>query len=169
MSLYDPERLKQPQRHFFNKERSNKEQAEISFKKQMKLLFQNSRKEKELYSLLLFLSPSANEIINHFQRVFKFKHYSWNSLSLDEVSRGQRTCYGKSLVPSYSISKARFIFSLNCDFLGTYLSPSEFQKQFAETRKPSKQMSRLVVLESLMTLTDLMPMRDIVCVLQINF
>ena len=153
LSLYDPERLKQPQRHFFNKTRTNKEVAKSSYKKADEVIVSEFKKGKGVIVTSNLPSPSTQKLINHFKTVFNFKHYDWNSLERHGLAEGQRLCYGSSIVPDYNISKAQFIFSLNCDFLGTYLSPVEFQKQFAETRKPSRKMSRLVVLESLMSLT----------------
>ena len=153
LSLYDPDRLQQPVIHFFNKEKTNKEMAKTTYEKADKNIVSEFKKGKGVLFTPPLPSPSTQRVIRDFKKAFRFKHYTWGSLEREDMIKGQRLCYGSDLVPNYNISKARFIFSLNCDFLGTYLSPTEFQKQFAKTRKPSSEMSRLVVLESLMTLT----------------
>jgi molybdopterin-containing oxidoreductase family iron-sulfur binding subunit len=45
--------------------------------------------------------------------------------------------YGKRVLPSYHFDKAQTIVSLGADFLGTWLSPVEFAKQYAAGRKVS--------------------------------
>src|SRR5690606_14785611 len=45
--------------------------------------------------------------------------------------------YGKRALPSYHFDKAKTIVSLDADFLGNWLSPVEFQKQYSMGRKVS--------------------------------
>ena len=153
LSLYDPERIKNPKRNLFNDEKTNKETINVSYKDLDKAITDQLKKGRVGLLTSRIPSPSVQSLLGKFKKVFRAKHYVWNPLSLEDVSQAQKLCYGSSNIPSYNIQKARFILSLNCDFLGTYLSPTEFQRQFAATRKPNSQMSRLVVLESLMTLT----------------
>ena len=64
--------------------------------------------------------------------------------------------YGSSLVPRYHLDKANVIVSIDADFLGTWLSPVEFTKQFSRARRLSKQnkkFNKLIAFESVMTLT----------------
>lgn len=153
LSLYDPERAKGPKQNLFNREKSNKETIGISFQELDETLAKEFQKGKTALLTNRIPSPSTQRLIKTFRSVFNVEHYVWSAISLEDLTVGQKISYGQALAPSYNISKARFIFSLNCDFLGTYLSPTEFQKQFAKTRKPDHSMSRLVVLESLMSLT----------------
>src|SRR6185312_9356337 len=48
---------------------------------------------------------------------------------------------------------ARYIVAVNNDFLGTWLQPTQQTREFSLNRKPGPDMSRLVVFESLMSLT----------------
>ncbi len=153
LSLYDPERARGPKQNLFNEKKTNKETINISFKELDKTLVEEFKKGKTALLTNRIPSPSSQRLIKSFRSVFNVKHYVWDPLSLEDLTEAQRLSYGRKLVPSYNISKARFIFSLNCDFLGTYLSPTEFQKQFAKSRRPNEQMSQLVILESLMSLT----------------
>ncbi|MFO4987088.1 hypothetical protein RCK87_25445, partial [Salmonella enterica subsp. enterica serovar 1,4,[5],12:i:-] len=90
-------------------------------------------------------------LISDFFQGFKGKHVVWDVLGNDDLVAGQKASYGTALVPRYRINQAKMIVSIDADFLGTWLSTSEFTKQFAETRKPGKDMSRLVAFESMMS------------------
>ncbi len=43
--------------------------------------------------------------------------------------------YGKTVIPSYHFENAKAIVSLSADFLGTWLSPVEFARQYAVGKK----------------------------------
>ena len=153
LSLYDPERAKGPKQNLFNEEKTNKETINVSFEELDKILPEEFKKGGAALLTNRIPSPSSQKLMKSFQSVFNAKHYVWEPLSREDLAESQRISYGTKLAPSYNLSKAQFIFSLNCDFLGTYLSPAEFQKQFAKSRRPDKQMSKLVILEPLMSLT----------------
>jgi len=64
--------------------------------------------------------------------------------------------FGRPAIPSYRFDKAEVIVGFNADFLGSWLSPVEFAKQYAETRELSgekKSMSKHYQFESTMSLT----------------
>ena len=153
LSLYDPERAKSPKQNLFNEKKTNKETINITFEELDKRLSKEFQKGQTALLTNRIPSPSTQRLIKAFRSVFNAKHYVWDPLSQEDLVEAQKLSYGRGLAPSYNISKAQFIFSLNCDFLGTYLSPTEFQKQFAKSRRPDERMSRLVILESLMSLT----------------
>lgn len=153
LGLYDPERIQNPKKNLFNDKKTNKETVNTTYAKLDEAIVSEFQKGGLALLSPRLPSPSTQNLIRDFKRAFPLTHYVWDPLSLEDMEEGQRVSYGTSMVPSYNLEKVRFIFSLNCDFLGTFLSPTEFQKQFAGTRKPSQSMSRLVVLESLMSLT----------------
>ena len=153
LSLYDPERVKGPKQNLFNEKKTNKETINIPFEELDKTLTKEFKKGKTALLTNRIPSPSSQRLIKTFLSTFKAKHYIWDPLSLEDLVEAQKISYGKKIAPSYNISPARFIFSLNCDFLGTYLSPTEFQKQFARSRRPDKGMNKLVMLEPLLSLT----------------
>ena len=153
LSLYDPERLKGPRQNLFNDEKTNKETVSADFSQLDKIIAESLKKEGVALLTNRIPSPSTQKLFKAFRSVFKAKHYVWDPLSMEDLVSAQRESYGQAVAPSYNISKAEFILALNSDFLGAYLSAAEFQRQFAKTRKADGKMSRLVVLESLMTLT----------------
>ena len=153
LSLYDPERAKKAYQNLFNDQKTNKESISISYQELDQAIVEQLKKGSSALLTNRIPSPSAQKLFKKFCSSFKVRHYVWDPVSRGDLVQAQKLCYGKSLAPSYNIQKARFILALNCDFLGTYLSPTEFQRQFAKTRLPDSQMSRLVVLESRMSLT----------------
>ena len=74
-------------------------------------------------------------------------------LDANELSFGE----GNRVVPSYHFDKANVIVSFDADFLGTWISPVEYARQFAKGRKIKDvhhaSMSRLICFESGMSLT----------------
>ncbi|MCB0364327.1 MAG: TAT-variant-translocated molybdopterin oxidoreductase [Bdellovibrionaceae bacterium] len=99
------------------------------------------------------LSPSTKSVVNEFVRGSGAKHYVWDPMSLEANRQGQQDCYGQSVLPHLRLDKAKYILSVDADFLGTYLQPVEFNRHFGQGRKPGKDMNKLVVFESLMSLT----------------
>jgi molybdopterin-containing oxidoreductase family iron-sulfur binding subunit len=64
--------------------------------------------------------------------------------------------YGKRPIPSYKFDNAKVIVSLGADFLGTWLSPIEFAKQYAKNRKINEKaptLSKHYQFESIASLT----------------
>jgi len=62
----------------------------------------------------------------------------------------------KKAIPSYLFQNAKAIVSLGADFLGTWLSPVEFAKQYANGKKINEQhpeMSKHIHFESVASLT----------------
>ncbi|HMI77387.1 MAG TPA: 4Fe-4S dicluster domain-containing protein, partial [Ferruginibacter sp.] len=65
-------------------------------------------------------------------------------------------CYGKKAIPSYHFDNAKVIVSLGADFLGTWLSPTEFSHQYSQRRKitgEKPELSRHFHFESMMSMT----------------
>ncbi|WCL48457.1 TAT-variant-translocated molybdopterin oxidoreductase [Leptospira sp. GIMC2001] len=81
-------------------------------------------------------SPSSKAITEDFLKsVGGGKVYESELTFLeDAISLGQELSYGKAIVPNYHFDKAKVILSIDADFLGTWLSPVEFQKDFSKRR-----------------------------------
>jgi molybdopterin-containing oxidoreductase family iron-sulfur binding subunit len=102
-------------------------------------------------------SPSTLQIINNFLA----KHPGSQHVQYDEVSysgmiMANEACYGKKAMPDYRFNNAKTIVSLGADFLGTWLSPVEFSKQYATNRKITGEkptLSRHFHFESMLSLT----------------
>src|SRR5215217_3157761 len=64
--------------------------------------------------------------------------------------------YGKRSLPSYQFDKAKAIVSLGADFLGSWINPVEYSRQYADNRRMSGgkgELNRHIQFESIMSLT----------------
>ncbi len=100
-------------------------------------------------------SPSTKQMIGDFFQGFKGQHVTWDPLGAEDLKAGQSASFGRSSVPRYRFDKAKYIIAIDCDFLGTYLNAAENAKGFAKGRTPGKDMNKLVVFESVMSLTGM--------------
>lgn len=153
LALYDPERLKTPQRNLFNKEKTNKEAVRAPFDISDPVIVSELKKGRTALLTDCFPSPASHEVMDDFFKVFKGESFTWDPTSLNSLALSYQKCFGRRLVPQYRLDQARMIVSVNCDFLGSFLSPASHSRGFAQSRKPNKSMSQLIVFESLMSLT----------------
>ena len=103
------------------------------------------------------ISPSTFAAISQFTVAYPtVKHVQYDPYSAQGLLEAGKEVSGSRVLPSYDFSKAKVVVSFGADFLGTWLSSTEFSRQFAKTRvlgKKTKEMSRLYVYESLMSAT----------------
>ena len=153
LSLYDPERLKDPQQNLFNKEKSNRESIRAPYSTADAEIVEHLKKGKTAFLTGEWPSPSSERLLRDFCKKNSCAHFVWNPLSHSSLAEAQKLCYGKALVPRFALDRARLILSINCDFLGTWLSPTEFNRLYSKGRKANRDMNRLIVFESLLSLT----------------
>lgn len=103
------------------------------------------------------LSPSTKAVIEKFKTKYPTtKVVQYDPVSYYGIVKANQESLGAAIIPSYDFSKAKVIVSVGADFLGTWLSPIEFTKQFATNREitsEKKEMSRLYAFESNLSLT----------------
>jgi MoCo/4Fe-4S cofactor protein with predicted Tat translocation signal len=98
-------------------------------------------------------SPSTKEIIAKYPGL---KHVQYDADSFSGMLMANEAGFGKRAIPSYNLANAKVIVSLGADFLGTWLNPVEFARQYSQKRKLSDtnvEMSRHLQFESLMSMT----------------
>jgi MoCo/4Fe-4S cofactor protein with predicted Tat translocation signal len=102
-------------------------------------------------------SPSTLEIIKEFLAKYPgSRHVQYDAMSYSGMLLANETCYGKRAIPSYHFENAKVIVSLGADFLGTWLSPTEFSYQYAQKRKVTgekPELSKHFQFESMMSMT----------------
>jgi MoCo/4Fe-4S cofactor protein with predicted Tat translocation signal len=99
-------------------------------------------------------SPSTLRIITEWQQRYpKFQHIEYDPVSLSGLRAANEKSFGRAFVPHYAFDKARVIVGLEADFLGTWLSPVEFSRQYAANRKPEGTPALHVQFESGMSVT----------------
>lgn len=153
LSLYDPERLQGPKRNLFNEKKSNKETVGVKWEDLDSKVVEQLNKGGVVVLTGAISSPSTRAVVGDFAQAFGAKHVVWEAFAHEDVQAGQKAAYGEALVPQYRFDKAKMIVSVDADFLGTWISPTTFTKQFALGRKDIKNMSRLVSFDSNYSLT----------------
>lgn len=149
LGLYDKTRLRQP--HMEGHEAT----YEAIDKKIKDTLAGNT---KPVYLLTAsVISPTTKEVIQSFLAKYPTaKHVTYDAISHSGMLLANQESYGKAVLPAYHFEKAKTIFSLDADFLGTWLSPVEYALQYSEGRRVSAkhpQMSRHYHVEPSHTIT----------------
>lgn len=103
------------------------------------------------------VSPSTEKAIADFQTKFAgTQHVTYDILSADGILTANQETFGSRMVPAYAFDKAEVIVGIEADFLGTWINPVQFARQYANTRKVStdnKKMSRHYQFETGLSLT----------------
>ncbi|HLP51214.1 MAG TPA: TAT-variant-translocated molybdopterin oxidoreductase [Chitinophagales bacterium] len=151
LSLYDNGRFRNPKR---GKENITWETADKEIGEKLKslsgkvVLFSNT-----------VISPSTKAVIADFGNSLgagKFEHLQYDGISYAGILDANEKSFGKRLIPAYNFDKATVIVGVGADFLGTWISPTEFSHDYAVNRKLSKEkkdMSRHIQIESVPTIT----------------
>ncbi|MBV9986853.1 MAG: TAT-variant-translocated molybdopterin oxidoreductase [Chitinophagaceae bacterium] len=102
-------------------------------------------------------SPTTKEIITAFLAKYPGgRHVVYDAVSCSGMLLANEASYGKRALPSYHFENAKAIVSIGADFLGTWLSPVEFNRQYATGRKLDEKnpaMSKHIHFDSIATLT----------------
>ena len=90
------------------------------------------------------------------QRYPTLREVTYDNPSYSAALDVNRDCFGLRAMPYHDFSAADCILSFSADFLGSYLAPTLFSKQFAKGRKihdEKKSMNQLFVFEANLSLT----------------
>ena len=102
-------------------------------------------------------SPSSLTVIQQFLAKYPgSKHVTYDAISYSGILLANEANYGKKVIPSYKFDNAKVIVSVGADFLGTWISPIEFAKQYATGRKINEanpEMNKHIQFESVASLT----------------
>jgi molybdopterin-containing oxidoreductase family iron-sulfur binding subunit len=152
LNLYDDERLKSPLK---NGTASDWNTIDKEIKGKLEIL-KNDGKEVLLITSTI-ISPTTKKLIEEFKTTYpNVKWVQYDTLPMSAMRKANETNFGKAVIPFYRFDNADVIVGFNADYLGTWLMPVTFSKQFAKGRKikdGQKKMSRLYQFESNMSLT----------------
>ncbi len=155
LSVWDPDRLNGPKKNLQNQKKSNRDTIEASWEKVDKEIPDLLKEGKVAVLTGRMSSPTARQALTDFCSAYKADWLLWEATGLESAALGQKQSFGRSSFAAPQLDKARYVVSIDCDFLGTYLAPTEFTKKFSAARSPSGDMTKLVSFESLVSLTGL--------------
>ncbi|AFL86279.1 Fe-S-cluster-containing hydrogenase subunit [Belliella baltica DSM 15883] len=148
LSLYDKQRLTGP---YINGEKSDWATIDAQVKSQLA----SAGSVKIVTNTIL--SPSTEKALAQFSEAFGGAEViTYDPISNYGITKAAETSYGEAVLPTYKFDQAKVIVSFGADFLGTWISPIEFARQYAKGRKISKEkpeMSRHFQFESNLSLT----------------
>lgn len=153
LSLYDPARMRAPKKNLRNPETLNYDSISTTWDNADKEIVAEFKKGKVAILTGASFSPATRNLISQFSKTFGAKTYTWEPLSMATVKKGRQLSFGNSAVPMLKFSKAKYILTIDTDILGTYLAPTQANREFAEGRRPGEGMNKLVAFESLLSLT----------------
>ena len=129
LSLYDPNRLKGPLWHG-----EPASWSEIDARVEAQLAAASRRGIVLLSGTIV--SPSTRALIAEWSARFpRFRHVVYDAVSFSALRAATRACFGVAAVPHYRFDRAKAVVGIEADFLGTWLSPVEFTRQYADRRR----------------------------------
>lgn len=146
LSLYDTERLEGPMK---GNTKTEWDEADNTIKAKLA-----SAKKVAIVTETIH-SPSSLAVINDFAATYPTQHIVFDPISYSGIIEANKEGFGKAVVPSYNFAIAKVIVSFGADFLGTWISPVEFSKDYIKNRIPvdGQKMSRHYQFESTLTMT----------------
>ncbi|MEY2899810.1 MAG: hypothetical protein RL138_1863 [Bacteroidota bacterium] len=101
------------------------------------------------------LSPSTQGVINDFVTKFNGTHVTYDAHSSSGILAANEADFGTRAIPNYRFDKAEVIVSFGADFLGTWIAPVQYTKQYVAGRKLNNadmKMSKHFQIESMLSL-----------------
>jgi molybdopterin-containing oxidoreductase family iron-sulfur binding subunit len=102
------------------------------------------------------ISPSTKKLISEFSKIYGAEWHQYDAVPMDGYREANQRVFGTDAIPEYDFGKADCIVSVGADFLGTWLSPVEFTRQYASRRdlhKENPDLNKHYQIEAGMSLT----------------
>ncbi|MCS7085446.1 MAG: TAT-variant-translocated molybdopterin oxidoreductase, partial [Bacteroidia bacterium] len=148
LSVYDSNRFRGP---VARKGESSYEKIDAAVAEALK-----SGKEVAILSATL-PSPSTRALIKDFLKKYPGRHVQYDAVSCSAILETHGRIFGtEPFLPRFRFDKADVVVGVNADFLGTWISPVEFTKQYVQGRKfdeKVKKLSRHLQFETNLTVT----------------
>ena len=149
LSLYDGERLKGPR----NRDgASTWAAADKAIPEALNTAIAADRRIVILTNTII--SPSTRAAIAALKAVYStVEHVQYDTVSYAGVTNANLKSFGQRVFPSYDLTRADVVVSVDADFLSGWGSSNEYAWQYASRRDPDGAMNRHFQLESRMSLT----------------
>ncbi|MEN3039928.1 MAG: 4Fe-4S dicluster domain-containing protein [Bacteroidia bacterium] len=154
LSLYDHTRLQKPQ-----VDGKEVDWAVVGAALMDQLKAQDAQNKLIYLITAPIISPSLQALIKEWLAAFKnVRHIVYAPESYDALLTAHEVIFGVRVAPTYRFDKAQVIVGLNADFLGTWLDPTTFARQWSKNRQlygDNTELSYHVQFESVPTITGL--------------
>jgi molybdopterin-containing oxidoreductase family iron-sulfur binding subunit len=156
LSLYDQERLRQP---MWDGKPAEGHDAQLQWRDvddKIAAGLDEARAKQGKVVLLstTITSPTLLAVIDRWRKAFPgFRHVTYDPMSASALRAAAAVAFGRLLIPHYAFDRAKVIVGIDADFLGTWLSPVEFARQYARGRTPEQPAGLHVQFEPGMSVT----------------
>ncbi|NDC39091.1 MAG: hypothetical protein EBZ48_13770, partial [Proteobacteria bacterium] len=156
-NLYDPDRVRQPIKRSRDADRSGraiyKYDPLASWDDGLQKIadaIKGSDKKKAL--ITGELTGALSELVDSFCRALKVERVTWDPLQPTALAKASELVYGSYGIPSYKFDRAEVVVNFGADFLETWVSPVEFARDWAKSRKTERPL-RVVQIEPRLSLS----------------
>ncbi len=154
--LYNPDRVRSPL--VFNSQKKRMEPVgwETAEKKLADIvsgLIEQGKGNKIVY-LSNNISGTYKDLVSKWLGAIGGTLYTYETFAYEPIRKAHELVYGKAVVPSYRIEKAKYLLSFGADFLETWVNPVRNAKGFANLHTYSNgSMGKVVQVEPRMSVT----------------
>lgn len=152
LSLYDIDKLKGPKRGEADIDWATADKEIVS---QLNKIAATGGAIRLVTSTVM--SPTTKAVIADFVAKYPTTtHVMYDANSTFGIVQANQLSFGKAIIPAYDFSKAKTIVAIDADFLGSWISPLEYARPYASTRKLHKgkrDMSRHYQFETGLSMT----------------
>ncbi len=150
--LYDSERLRNP---LINGEQAKWQDIDRQIIGKLGSSTQSGGRIRFLSNTII--SPTSRRVIDKFLSKFEGgRHIVYEPISTSAIRIAHSRSHGRNVTPAFHFDKARLVVSFDADFLGTWISPVQFTRDYTklrDLRNGQQEMSRHIQFESRMSLT----------------
>jgi Fe-S-cluster-containing dehydrogenase component/anaerobic selenocysteine-containing dehydrogenase len=151
LSLYDQARLKEPLK---DQQPASWASIDSEIKEKLRSISNSGGKIVLLSSTII--SPSTRKAVQEFIAAYPGSEWvTYDTVSSSAMLVANEQNFGVRAISNYHFDKAALIVGFNADFLGNWLMPVQYARDYARGRKlvDSNKMSRHIQFESYMSLT----------------
>lgn len=149
--LYDPDRVRQPLKRVVGND-GKAAFVPVSWDEAFRSIA-NGLKESGKKALISGELPGAlGELSTQFTRQFGIEHAVYEPEQRTALAKAAELVYGVYGIPSYSFDKAEVVLNFGADFLESWVSPCEFSRGWAASRRAAKP-ARVIHVEPRLSLT----------------
>jgi anaerobic selenocysteine-containing dehydrogenase/Fe-S-cluster-containing dehydrogenase component len=155
-SLYDPDRVRQPLKRVQGGDASGRKTFSfepISWADAYKTVADALKDPKGKKALITGeLTGSLEALAQDFAQASNTTHVSYDPSQPLAMARASELVYGTYGIPSFKFDRSDVVLSFGAEFLETFVSPCEYARGWAKTRK-SKKPTRVISVEPRLSLT----------------
>ncbi len=141
-ALYDPDRIREPLLRTDGTDSMGNPKViwkPVSWKEALnKVASAMVEPGKKRYFFTGETSGSLDSLLNDFVKSLNMKRVTYDPMEAVELAESSELVYGTYGIPRFRFDKADLIVSFGADFLETWISPTEFARDWATRRKESK-------------------------------